>query len=105
MKKDIRREQLELLKFEKELAALAATFVGGAGIAAATSSKIGDDVSLTVYEDVRVALIQLAEATSRAHAAVEEVALKAGANYLQATGGLPKQNPAAEIVRSLLGAG
>lgn len=104
MTENVGNEQLKLLKFEKQLVALTATFAAGAATVASAAEKTGNDVPLRAYEDVQAALIKLGEATSAAHTAVETAAVESSLRFLQA-GPMPKERPVVEIVRSLLGVG
>ena len=104
MSKDVRKEQLVLLKFEKKLAGLAAFVAAGSATAASASEKMGGEASAVAYDQIRQALVNLAEATSNAHAALEKTAAEAGLKALEASGGVPKQ-PIGETVRSLVGLG
>lgn len=104
MSKDVRKEQLVLLKFERKLAGLAAFVAAGSAPAAAAAAKINGESMASAYEGIRTALVQLADATAQAHATLEASAAEAGARVLEATGGMPKAS-VAEVVRSILGIG
>ncbi|MEL6361306.1 MAG: hypothetical protein AAFR21_09470 [Pseudomonadota bacterium] len=104
MSLDVRKEQLVLLKFEKKLAGLAAFVAAGSATAASAANKVGDEVSLQAYNDIQQALINLADVTSEAHAALQAKASEAGVRALEISGGVPK-DPPAQVVRSLLGLG
>lgn len=104
MAKDVRKEQLVLLKFERKLAGLAAFVAAGSATAASAAEKINPEATVAAYEDIRAALVRLAEATAQAHAALEATAAAAGARALEASGGVPKAS-VAEAVRSALGLG
>jgi hypothetical protein len=101
---DVRREQLVLLRFEKELARLAALVAAGAATAASAAEKIDADASTGAYENIKAALVHLAEVTGEAHAAINARAAEVGARMFEASGGWPK-TPPAEVVRSILGLG
>ncbi len=103
MTKDVRKEQVELLKFEKKLAGLAAFVAAGAATAASAADKVNADVTLKAYADISNALVHLADVTSMAHSALEASVFEAGVRALQVNGA-PK-NPPSEVVRSLLGIG
>jgi len=103
MAKDVRKEQLILLKFEKKLTGLAAFWGASAAAAAAASEKMDPGATAGAYENVRAALVQLAEVTAQAHATLEATASTAGVRALEA-GGTPKVN-VLEMVRSVLGLG
>lgn len=104
MSKDVRKEQLFLLKFEKKLTGLAAFLAAGSATAASAADKINAETTMKAYEDVRDALVRLAEVTGQAHQTLQQCAADAGARALQVGGGMPKPN-SPEVVRSLLGLG
>lgn len=105
MTKDVRKEQLVLLKFEKELAGLAAIVAAGSATAAAAADKINGEATAKAYEDIRLALVHLADITTAAHASLQSTAIEAGVRILEANGGGAPKNPPSEVVRSLLGIG
>ena len=105
MTKDIRKEQLELLRFEKKLAGLAATLAAGAVVAKTADEKLNSSVSADAYADIQSALVHLAEVTSKAHATVNEQALQVGMRLINPEAGpLPKSDPV-NVVASILGLG
>ncbi len=104
MSEDVRNEQLTLLKFEKKLMGLAAFVAASSATAAQASSKIESDVPLAAYEDIKNALIHLADVTTKAHATLEQSTVDAGLRALEVSGGRPK-GPPSEAVRLLLGIG
>ncbi|MEQ1930296.1 MAG: hypothetical protein ABL957_07145 [Parvularculaceae bacterium] len=99
--KDIRKEQIVLLRFEKELARLAAFVAAGSATAASAATMIDAEASSGAYSQIKGALVHLADVTTQAHAALNAQAMEAGARILQA-GGTPKEPPV-EVVRSILG--
>lgn len=103
MAKDVRKEQLVLLKFEKKLTGLAAFWGASSATAAVAAEKIDAGATAGAYENVRAALVHLAEVTAEAHATLEATAAEAGARALEAQG-IPKVS-IAEMVRSALGLG
>ena len=103
MAKDVRKEQLVLLKFERKLAGLAAFVAAGSATAASAADKINGEATMKAYQDIQNALVQLADVTAAAHAALESTATAAGALALEASG-TPKAT-IAETVRSALGLG
>lgn len=105
MAKDVRREQLELLKFEKKLEGLAAFAAAGSAAVMAASTKINTDATTAAYGEVRAALVHLADVTSQAHAVLHARALEVGAKVLEATGGGHPKPTSSEVVRSILGIG
>jgi hypothetical protein len=106
MAKDVRKEQVFLLRFERKIAALAA-FLGSAGAASAASAadKLNAEATLKAYDDLRAALVHLADVTTEAHAALQSNVLNAGVRALEVFGGGAPKNPPSEVVRSLLGLG
>ncbi|MEZ5922295.1 MAG: hypothetical protein R3C60_13230 [Parvularculaceae bacterium] len=104
MTKDVRKEQLKLLKFERKLAGLAAFFATTGVAAASAADKLNAEATLKAYQDIEAALLNLADVTTHAHAAMEASVVQASANMLQAAGGGPKAS-ASEAVRSVLGLG
>lgn len=101
--KDVRKEQIVLLRFEKELARLAAFVAAGSATAASAATVIDSEATSSAYSKIQDALVHLADVTSAVHSAMEAQAIEAGVRLLQA-GGAPKGDPpAAEVVRSILG--
>ncbi len=124
--KDLRREQLALLRFEKSMKKAATDKAAGkpldkapliAGVAAVTAAaasvadKMGD-ASLMQYADAvesaayaandgNAWLMNLAEAVSKGHNAIEMLAQQGAFIILQAGGGTPKP-PQAEVIASVL---
>lgn len=101
---DIRKEQLALLRFEKQLAALAAVLATAGGAAKAADAKLGAADASEAFVAAQNALMTLAEATGSAHAALNARAIEIGARVLQASGGIPKTEPTGRIA-SILGIG
>ncbi|MBI1365034.1 MAG: hypothetical protein GC153_03655 [Alphaproteobacteria bacterium] len=101
---DIRKEQLVLLRFEKQLAALAAVLATGASAAQAADGKLAAPEASSALAGLRDALMHLAEVTGAAHASLNASAIEAGARMLHASGGIPKSDPP-QVVASLLGIG
>ena len=126
--KDLRSEQIALLRFEKSMKKAAADKAAGkpldkapliAGVAAVTAAaasvadKMGDP-SLMQYADAvesaayaandgNAWLLNLAAAVSKGHNAIEALAQKGAFVFLQA-GGTPKENPP-EVIAYLLMSG
>jgi hypothetical protein len=101
MTKDVRKEQVQLLKFEKKLAGLAAFVAAGSATAASAADKVNAEATMKAYADISNA----ADVTTKAHAALEASALAAGLKFFEANGGGTGKNPPAEVVRSILGIG
>ena len=100
---DVRKEQLALLRFEKKLAGLAAVVAAGSATAASASDKVGAKAAEAAYADIQAALVNLADVTSKAHAALDDTVREAGLRALEAHG-MPKPDPSV-VVRSILGLG
>jgi hypothetical protein len=102
--KDVRKEQLVLLRFEKQLAALAATWAAGATAAQAADGKLESPEASAAFASVRNAIMQLADVTGQAHDALYAKSVEMGARVLHATGGIPKEEPP-KVIASLFGLG
>ncbi len=85
MSKDVRKEQVKLLQFEKRLVGLAAFLAAGASTAASASTKINHEAASRAYDDIRVALAHLADVTSQAHAALDASVASEGVAFPRAT--------------------
>ncbi|PQA88029.1 hypothetical protein [Hyphococcus luteus] len=124
--KDLRTEQVKLLRFEKSIEAACRNVVSGkpldkapvlaslsalAASAAAVSAKLGTDAPLRLVAEAKAAaaqpvessswLVNLAEAASKSHALLETLAQDGSFQILQASGGTPKR-ATTETVASLL---
>ncbi|MBT8471681.1 MAG: hypothetical protein HKN14_06375 [Marinicaulis sp.] len=104
MTKDLRKEQLTLLRFEKQIAGLAATLAAGVAVAKTADGKLHATEAQTALADVQTALINLAEVTGKAHDALNVKVIEAGAKVYEASGGVPKGDPP-KVVASILGIG
>lgn len=104
MTKDVRKEQVALLKFERKLAGLAAFVAAGSATAASAADKLNGETTLKAYNDIREALAHLADVTAATHLSLQQSAAEIGVRALEATGGTPKAS-ASEVVRSILGIG
>lgn len=128
--KDLRTEQIALLRFEKRLTEAARekaasgqfrrAFVLSALPALACSAaiaaeKLNSDAPMRALDAVRMAavapgtgadwIVSLANAVSRGHNTIEALAKSGGFILLQADGGRPKSPPVEEMVRLLLATG
>jgi hypothetical protein len=101
---DIRKEQLVLLRFEKQIAGLAATLAGGVALMKGLDEKLNSSSGSEAMAALQNGLMQLAHVTADAHAALNAKALEAGVRLLQASGGGPKEDPP-RVVASILGLG
>lgn len=102
--KDIRKEQLFLLRLEKQIAGLAATLAVGTGVAQAADAKLGAADASESLADLHAAVMNLAEVATHTHAALSARAAETGARILEASGGVPKDS-AVKVVASILGIG
>ncbi len=104
MTKDLRKEQLALLRFEKQIAGLAVSLAALGGAAKAADGKLHATQAQQAYVELEAALVHLAQVTGQAHEAMNAKAVETGAKLLQAVGGIPKSEPPA-VVASILGLG
>ena len=104
MKKSLKREQIELLKFEKQLLGLGAGIGALSAGAVANAEKAVGDVAVNHADKVKDAYLNLVETVQAAHNAVEVSAVQAGARLLEANG-VPKERALVEVAKSLLGSG
>lgn len=104
MSKDVRKEQVALLQFEKKVVGLAAMLAAGAATAKAVDGKFHASDATAAYAEMEAALVRLADVTSQAHDALAVKAAESGAVMLQATGGVPKRS-VSSAVGSILGIG
>lgn len=127
--KDLRPEQVKLLRFEKAIETACREFAAGkpldkapvlASLAAVTASaaavaaKLGEDAPLVLAAEVEAAaaaqadgaqwLINLADAATKSHTLLEALAHNGAFAILKAGGGTPKIEPS-ERVASLLTSG
>lgn len=125
--KDLRKEQLALLRFEKSLIAAAKDKASGkaldkapvlAGLAAVSvaaasvADKLGDATPMQfaaemeraslAASDANAWLTELAVIVSKGHSVIEALAQQGAFVIFQASGGTPKGEPPSEVVASLL---
>ncbi len=102
---DIRKEQLALLRVEKQIAGLAAVLAAGATAAQAADDKLQAPVGTDAFAEIQAAVVNLAEVTTRAHETMNAQAAELGARMFEAGGrGLPKDTTAS-VVASIFGTG
>lgn len=101
---DIRKEQLFLLRLEKQIAGLAAMLAVGAGVAKAADAKLDASEASESFAQLQAAVMNLAEVATHAHVALNAKAAEAGARILEASGGIPKES-SIKVVASILGLG
>ncbi|MEM8772497.1 MAG: hypothetical protein AAGD92_12685 [Pseudomonadota bacterium] len=104
MSKDLRKEQILLLRFEKQIAGLAAILAAGGAAAKTVDGKIHASEASVAYAEVEAALVNLANVTADAHDALNAKANSAGAHLLETAGGIPKSS-VSSTVASILGIG
>lgn len=104
MKKSLKKEQTDLLRFEKQLLGLGAGLGALTGGAAANAEKAVGEVAASHTAQVQEAYLHLVETVQAAHNAIEASATQAGLQLLRADG-TPKEPPLVEMAKSLLGLG
>ena len=104
MKKSLKKEQVNLLRFEKQLLALGAGLGTLTAVNGAKAEALVGGVASEQAETVRQAYLQLVESVQAAHTALETQALEIGVDIMRA-GGEPKEPPLLEMARSVLGLG
>ncbi|WP_425410690.1 hypothetical protein [Hyphococcus sp.] len=125
-RKDLRKEQIELLRFEKKIIEAAKEKAAGkpinkapllAGVAALTTAgasaaeKLNSDAPMQMAADIQAAagaqaagdawLVQLAHVVTNSHNVIQNLAEQGAFLFFQAGGGTPKK-PIKETVVSLL---
>ncbi len=86
MKKSLKKEQIALLRFEKELLALGAGLAALSAGAGAQATEVVGDFAADHSADVQAAYLALVESVKAAHDAIETSAVSAGVQLLQARG-------------------
>ncbi|MEM9168463.1 MAG: hypothetical protein AAGC56_02320 [Pseudomonadota bacterium] len=102
VRKDLRKEQVSLLRFEKQIAASAAALAALQTSAQAAEMKL-DGAALEAYADLQSAMLNLADVTTRVHESLNAKAEELGCATFQAWG-VPK-DPPKSVVSSILGLG
>ena len=100
--KDLRKEQVELLRLEKDIKKIATK------VAALTTAGGVASLGLAHAEvdALKTSIVDVAEKTSKLHAQAEQIALEQGVRIMQAGGGSKSDPPAVvEIFKSILGLG
>ena len=82
-KNDVRKEQIALLRFEKQLVAMAETLAAGAETAKSTDEKLSTKEASRAYAKMKVALQKLANETQNAHDSLMNRAVKSGGRFLE----------------------
>ncbi|WP_133162125.1 hypothetical protein [Hyphococcus luteus] len=96
---------MALLRFEKQIAGLAATLAAGAVVAKGVDGKLHASNGGEAFAQMQSALVNLADVTAKAHEMMSVQAMQAGAQLLEAAGGGRPKPAASEAVRSILGIG
>lgn len=104
MSKSLKKEQVSLLRFEKQIVGLAGALAAGGVVAKAVDEKLNTSEGAAAYAEIQSALVHLADVTSRAHEVINSKAVSAGLETLQASGGTPKRS-VSSAVASLFGIG
>lgn len=104
MKKSLKKEQVDLLRFEKQLLALGTGLGTLTAVSGANAQEMVGDVAGEQVESVKQAYLQLVESVQAAHTAIETQALELGVDLMRASGG-PKEPPLLEMAKSVLGIG
>lgn len=103
--KDLRKEQLALLRFEKQIAGLAATLAAGAAVAKGVDGKLHASQGVEAYAQIQSALVNLAVVTGQVHETMNVKVMEIGAHVLEAAGGGRPKHDVVEGVKSILGIG
>lgn len=101
MTKTLKKEQAELLRFERELLALGAGLAALTGGAAANAREVVGDSAAEHAVSLQEAYLNLVEKVQAAHDAMEQGAVVVGARILEARGD-PKVS-VLEAAKSVLG--
>lgn len=101
-KKYLRKEQLKLLRFEKEMIASTATLATFIAATTARAKEVGDAEAVAALEKLQNAQIMLAQTTTDVHDFLGGRATELGGHLVN--GGRPKAK-AVEMVLSALGLG
>ena len=100
---DLRKEQLALLRVEKQIAGLATLVAASVSAAEAADGKLHARDATEALANVQASLLNLAQVTAQAHDVINVKAVEMGATLLQAAG-LPKNKLDAAVL-SILGLG
>lgn len=103
MTKSLKKEQVDLLQFEKQLLTLGAGLAAlTAGAGASAKDAVGDFAGEHAAQ-IQHAYLNLVEKVQAAHSAIEASAVQAGYLLLQARGTPKEEPPVLEVAKSLLG--
>lgn len=101
-RKDLRKEQIELLRLEKDIKGIA-TKVAALTTTGAVASL---GVAQAEVDALKLAIVDVAENTAKLHQQAEQIALEQGLRIMEANGGSKGDPPAVvEMFKSILGLG
>lgn len=104
MSTNLKKDQVELLKFEKQLIGLGAGLAALTAGAGANAQRVVGDVAADQAENIQQAYLNLVETVQAAHNAIESSAAAAGAQFMHASG-TPKNTALLEMAKSVIGIG
>ena len=96
---DVRKEQVALLRFEKQLVEMARTLREGASVAASTDAKLGTTEASAAYDEMKAALVRLADVTSTAHENLRTQAVTSKGRFIDFQ--IPKRVPRQQVTSIL----
>ena len=99
--KDLRKEQVELLRIEKDIKKLATKVAALSSAGAVTSLGLAH----AEMTDLKTAIVDVAEKTSKLHQQAEQVAVQQGMRILEANGTPKEPHMVVEMFKSILGLG
>lgn len=97
MSKSLKKQQVALLKFEKELLALGASLATLTVVTGAQTAEIVGDLANRQTAEMQDAYLKLVASVQNAHDVIEATALGAGVDLLQARG-----QPKASVLEAAL---
>ncbi len=80
---DVRKEQIALLRFEKQLVAMAETLAAGSLTASSTDEKLQTREASIAYKKMKKALQNLADETGCAHETLMNRAVKSNGRFIE----------------------
>lgn len=104
MARSLRKDQIELLKFERQLLSLGAGLATLTAGAAVNAGEVVGDLAADHAGMIQEAYLNLVETVQTAHNAIETSAAAAGAYFMHA-GGAPKNATLLEMAKSVIGIG
>lgn len=97
--KDLRKEQVELLRLEKDIRKIATKFAALTSAGAVTSLGLAH----AEVDSVKTAIVDLAENTAKLHQQAEQVAVEQGMRLMEANGNPKDPHAVVEMFKSILG--